>query len=163
MSYHRRRPDAGRVKAKHLPKGPNGRVLCRYCGTEVTPPRRTFCSDGCVHEWKLRSNPGYVRKCLFRRDRGICAECGLNVPRLYHSLRLLEVHVRERRRSELGFPAFGRSWWEAAHILAVAQGGGECGLSNYRTLCVPCHKRDTARLRAHLKARAQEDTLDGLP
>ena len=152
--------DAGWVKAKDLPKGPNGHGLCRYCAEETEPPRRTFCSDECVHEWKLRTNPGYVRKRLLERDRGICADCGLNVPQLYYSLRHLEHHVRERRRKELSFPAFGRSWWEGAHILAVSAGGGECGLANYKTLCVPCHKKDTVRLRPEQRVRAQEDSPD---
>jgi 5-methylcytosine-specific restriction endonuclease McrA len=36
------------------------------------------------------------------------------------------------------------SLWEADHIVPVAEGGGACGLENYRTLCVPCHKEITA-------------------
>ena len=26
------------------------------------------------------------------------------------------------------------------------RGGGQCGLNNYRTLCVPCHKATTKKL-----------------
>jgi 5-methylcytosine-specific restriction endonuclease McrA len=33
-----------------------------------------------------------------------------------------------------------RSYWDADHIVPVHQGGGECGLDNYRTLCYRCHK-----------------------
>lgn len=160
MSYHRRAPGAGWVDPKKLPKGPNGRALCRYCGAETAPPRRTFCSEACVHEWKLRSNPGYVRKCLFTRDRGVCADCGLDTRRLKVELRCREFAARERRRKELGMPCFSRSWWDAAHILAVVQGGGGCGLANYKTLCVPCHKRDTARLRRELAEKARLDRLE---
>lgn len=43
-----------------------------------------------------------------------------------------------------------RNWqrdaWEADHIIPVIEGGGQCGLDNYRTLCVPCHKAETAKL-----------------
>jgi hypothetical protein len=39
------------------------------------------------------------------------------------------------------------SLWEADHIVPVSEGGGQCGLDNYRTLCVPCHKAETARLK----------------
>ena len=59
-------------------KGPDGRPLCRWCGKSVSPPRRTFCSDSCVHEWRLRSDPGYVRGLVLKRDHGVCALCKLN-------------------------------------------------------------------------------------
>jgi 5-methylcytosine-specific restriction endonuclease McrA len=36
--------------------------------------------------------------------------------------------------------------WDADHIVPVIEGGGECGLSNLRTLCRDCHKRVTAEL-----------------
>src|SRR5207248_244912 len=36
------------------------------------------------------------------------------------------------------------SCWEADHIQAVAEGGGQCGLENYRTLCFICHKKKSA-------------------
>lgn len=38
-----------------------------------------------------------------------------------------------------------RHLWEADHIHAVVLGGHN-GLDNYRTLCWPCHRRETARL-----------------
>lgn len=41
-----------------------------------------------------------------------------------------------------------RSLWDADHIVPVIKGGGGCGLENYRTLCQPCHKKETARLAA---------------
>lgn len=43
---------------------------------------------------------------------------------------------------------------QADHELAVAEGGGACGLGNLRTLCTPCHQRETAALRQRLKRRA---------
>lgn len=45
------------------------------------------------------------------------------------------------------------SLWEADHIIPVIKGGGACGLENYQTLCVPCHKSETAELAAR---RAKE-------
>jgi hypothetical protein len=36
--------------------------------------------------------------------------------------------------------------WEADHIIPVVEGGGECGLENYRTLCLSCHRKETAAL-----------------
>lgn len=47
--------------------------------------------------------------------------------------------------------------WEADHIVPVIEGGGECGLENYRTLCVRCHKQVTRELRARMKQRNRID------
>ena len=38
------------------------------------------------------------------------------------------------------------------HRLAVVDGGGECGLDNLITLCVPCHKESTRALAARRAA-----------
>lgn len=126
-----------------LKKGPNGRNLCRFCGTEVEPPRRTFCSgeitrysrrkidgvwkkviyrqgSGCVHEWCIRSRPRYARQAVFDRDQGICAVCGVQG----------SLHGD----------------WQADHIIPVSQGGGLCGLEGLRTLCTACHRIETAKL-----------------
>ena len=41
-----------------------------------------------------------------------------------------------------------RTLWDADHIVPVVAGGGECDLSNIRTLCIRCHREVTAALRA---------------
>ena len=58
-----------------LPKGPNGRTLCRWCSLEVPPRRFTFCSDWCVHEWRLRTDAGYLRKQVLKNLRTLCLLC----------------------------------------------------------------------------------------
>lgn len=137
--------------------GKNGKVLCRFCEKEVQRPRRTFCSDECVHQWKLRKSSSYVRKCLFSRDHGICALCGIDTHKQKKHGKML---LKEGRKKEyfdfaksLGLSAHAshrKSWWDADHIVAVAEGGGECGLENYRTLCIPCHLRVTRELQRRL-------------
>jgi len=42
------------------------------------------------------------------------------------------------------------SGWDADHIIPVAEGGGECNIDNFRTLCHPCHKSVTAELKKRL-------------
>jgi 5-methylcytosine-specific restriction protein A len=138
------------------PRGPNGRALCRWCKTEVAGRRRTFCSDGCVHEWRLRSSVSYLRDCVFERDRGVCRLCGFDtererrrVARLGFAARMLEL----RRLQKLGVVVRGRkSWWEADHVVPVAE-GGDSTLDNVRTLCRACHRQVTAALRERLKIR----------
>jgi 5-methylcytosine-specific restriction protein A len=144
----------GWVDPKLLPKGPNGKALCRWCGIEVAGRRRTFCSDACVHEHRLRSDPSYVRLELRKRDKGVSAECGTNCDSLRRKAR--KMALRERSRflktlvEEMGWPRavcnLRRSWWDADHIVPVVEGGGLCGLENYRTLCLKCHRRATAEL-----------------
>lgn len=138
-----------------LRKGPNSRSLCRWCELEVPPRRQTFCSDWCVHEWRLRTNPGYLREQVFERDRGVCAACGIDceaeMRRLKRSGRRLDAWdawgLRPRQR---------RSLWDADHIVPVVEGGGECDLSNMRTLCLRCHRAATADLRTRLLVARQD-------
>jgi len=134
--------NAGFVNAKELPRGPHGRALCRYCGQEVPPGRKTFCSgakatfvyrkgtysvpgSGCVHEHCILSQPDYARRCVWARDQGQCALC---------------PKVASHRKAS--------HEWQADHIVPVIEGGGSCGLDNLRTLCTDCHRQATAKLAA---------------
>jgi len=138
---------AGFVSPRDLPKGPNGRALCRYCGTEVPVGRKSFCSGekarfvyrkwtllkpghGCVHEHCIRSQPDYARRCVWARDLGQCALC----PKV-------ASHMKAGNE------------WQADHIVPVVEGGGSCGLDNLRTLCHTCHLQQTALLRKRLAER----------
>jgi hypothetical protein len=56
----------------------------------------------------------------------------------------------EAALNEWGVNRARRSLWDADHIVAVAEGGGQCDLSNLRTLCLKCHRLETARLRDRL-------------
>jgi 5-methylcytosine-specific restriction endonuclease McrA len=49
-----------------------------------------------------------------------------------------------------------KTLWDADHVIPVTEGGGECELSNMRTLCLKCHRLRTAELLKRLrKARAE--------
>lgn len=175
-----------------LVRGPLGRFCCRWCGQEVKPPRRTMCSDACVHEYRLRSNPGYLRQCVGQRDHGICAVCGLDTQALLLRLRERKkafdrhhrVHVDRRhalgivRPQGFSFHRFleriggkvlrGRlgssgNLWDADHIVPVIDGGGECGLEGIRSLCLWCHQRVTAELAARKAAERRAPARDRLP
>lgn len=156
------------------PRGPSGERLCRWCHGPVGPGRRTFCGDGCVHEWRIRRDPSYVREQVFKRDRGICALCGID------TVAALKTVLQLREQAEAQVPwdgkwAMARAWneevvrrlnslleshglppdppwtrtaslWDADHIVPVVEGGGTCGLDGYRTLCVWCHRQETAKL-----------------
>ena len=144
----------GRAESHALPKGPNGLALCRWCDLEILAKRRrTFCSDYCVHQWRLRTDPGYLRDQVFARDRGICAVCHADTIAIYSALKRARGPARQAGLSFYGIKSITarRSLWDADHIRPVAEGGGQCDLDNLRTLCVPCHREATAQLRTRLR------------
>jgi len=129
---------------------PRRRGPCRWCGVEVPKGRFTFCGDSCVHQWKLRTDAGYLRAQVFARDHGVCAACGLDTEALRKNKRKLDYAARRLFEKTWGLR---RHLWDADHIVPVAEGGGECDLSNMRTLCLNCHRDATAALRRRLAAR----------
>src|SRR5579871_5136773 len=111
----------GWVDRSTLQKGDNGRNLCRWCNLEVPKGRATFCSEWCVDEWKLRTNPGYVREKVLERDRGICALCGTDCNAAFLHLKRLRGAARERAWAAWGIVMNSRkTLWDADHILPVA-------------------------------------------
>lgn len=181
MTTNRILPDAGWTDLKALPKGPNGRALCRRCNQEVPAGRRSFCSDDCVHEWKVRSQPQYARECVEARDKGVCAICGLDTERFKRENKRAFFEFREgstayrysqweawysdiagwmsRSTGRAGWPKgadLTSTLWQMDHTLPVVEGGGACGLDNLRTLCLPCHRTVTKELRGRLAKSKQK-------
>ena len=145
----------GRVRAADVQRSESGRPLCRWCRADTPPRRRTFCSEACVHEWKLRTDPGYLREQVLKRDVGVCAKCGTDTVALRRDMRRLDFAARRKFLKEWGLSERTRkSLWDADHIVPVAEGGGQCDLANMRTLCLKCHRNATAELRVRLKVRA---------
>lgn len=160
MSTQRTMP-GGFVPRSALPKGENGRNLCRWCNLEVPPRRFTFCSSYCVHEWRLRTDPGYLREQVLIRDRGVCAICHIDTLKAFRALKRSRGSSRTKLLEEWGLKRISRrSLWDADHILPVVEGGGECDLENIRTLCLRCHRTSTQQLRARLNERRQAGTSE---
>jgi 5-methylcytosine-specific restriction protein A len=158
--------------------GPRGFRLCRICKTETTYKRATLCSEACRTKWAIMTSPSYARQLVYQRDKGVCAICDLDTEML---LKMIEgpksAFFSERpwrSLSELPFGSFVRhvgynhhpllyttgrsaSLWDADHIVPVVEGGGECDLDNYRTLCIWCHKKVTAELAARRAEKRQQE------
>ena len=144
-----------------LDRGPKGRRLCRVCGQEVTGRRQTFCSQACVDVYLQDADWGHVCRRVYKRDAGVCAICGFDTAKLRRILDAVGewgirfgaprfIHDRQASRAtlmELGFTSYEtfRALWQCDHIQERVRGGSN-ELSNLRTLCVFCHKRETARL-----------------
>ena len=126
---------------------------CRWCSGEVHPPRRTFCSGSCVHEYRLRSSNAYLRRCVYERDLGVCAGCNVDTSIIGAALRSRGAGDDDQAglaRQYCVHPS-RRLWarkhrgciYDVDHIRRVSDGGGLAGLENVRTLCLACHKAVT--------------------
>lgn len=143
---------------------------CTWCGEPVGKGRRTWCSQECVDQFCALRGGSWVDAQIWKRDHGVCAICGINADETR------SLFTACRRKTPIPGAEFSRAWWkggefsaqwgcwpypqrhwEADHIVPVVEGGGCCGLENYRTLCVPCHRLETAALAARLaEARRRE-------
>lgn len=137
-------------------KDAEGDWLCVWCGKKLRGRQRKYCGSTCRHEVEIRCGVG-VRQAVFRRDKGRCGRCGVDAEAIEDGIRAM---TRARRTlagwdpvatthdlaATLGLrnSELGKSLWEAHHIEAVADGGGACGLEGYETLCIWCHKKETA-------------------
>jgi 5-methylcytosine-specific restriction protein A len=147
----------GWARPEEIEHGANSRPLCRWCRKEVPKGRRTFCGEVCVHEWKLRTDSGYLRDQVFSRDHGVCSQCGVDTKSLRSDMRKLDYAARRQFLKRWGLREGSRkSLWDADHIIPVAEGGGQCDLTNMRTLCLLCHRDATAALRLRLKRVKEE-------
>ena len=144
----------GWVDRKLVARGANGRGLCRWCALEVPRGRFTFCSAYCVHEWKLRSQPAYLREQVRLRDKGVCSACGVDTVEVHRRLKSARGANRQTLYEHWGVRSGSRrSLWDADHVTPVSEGGGECDLDNMRTLCLRCHRKATAELRERVRRR----------
>jgi 5-methylcytosine-specific restriction protein A len=149
------------IDAKLLEKNEEGFVCCRWCNKSVKPPRKTMCSPECVHELSLRINGRYLRDCIYKRDKGICAMCNIDTKLTAKNLLLLiankennkedkiEEYMKEygiSKKRKIWIKKHGGGLWDGDHIIPVKDGGGLCGLENMRTLCIKCHKGVTASM-----------------
>jgi len=157
------------VFSRERPLGPNGERICYNCSGPLPKGKRFNCSKACSEEWSCKTSPTHMRRVIHKRDRGVCALCGVDTDALKREHDALpkgnenrwsdDNDQRRAFRKDHGIPP-GRSWsdwWDADHIIPVIEGGGECDISNFRTLCIPCHKKVTAELRARLAKKSQEE------
>jgi 5-methylcytosine-specific restriction endonuclease McrA len=96
------------------------RGTCRWCGEVILKSdgnqncRRRWHPE-CEDAFHFQIYPQVARWRVWERDRGVCAECGVQ----------------------------SFSGWEADHIEPI-WAGGRHDMSNLQTLCSGCHKEKTA-------------------
>lgn len=158
--------------------------LCAWCGGKLPRASKlagvsaTYCSRECAEQGRLKRGGMYastrLREQVFALEGGRCQICHIDAHALYKRICALQPAERLNALCNanwtlpktakaldqlLQFPKEG-DFWEADHIVAVAEGGGGCGLENLRTLCVPCHARETADLRKRLKLKGKSTDSD---
>ncbi len=159
----------------HGKRGANGRRLCLECGKELSEKRKrfTFCSDECRRHREVKCHPARARAYVKARDHGICARCGLDCEALDDAVKdfglsyganwwrpngLSQTELAIRWLVDQGFVqsriAYSgwMSTWQAHHKTAVVEGGGQCDLDGYETLCWRCHAEETKELAARMVA-----------
>lgn len=147
---------------------------CRRCKGEVQPPRRNWCGQECVDAFLFENHQSVRRAKVKERDRGVCADCGLDTVAFARALHRLDRghvppgrhYVRTRGwirgqqflrarqiRLDLRIPAHRfDELWDADHIVPQVEGGPQT-MENLRTLCIWCHRRVTAELHVRLAAQ----------
>jgi 5-methylcytosine-specific restriction enzyme A len=138
--------------------GPNGRRLCCWCGTEVPKGRRNWCSQVCVDDYLGTKGHAHLIGRIFKRDKGVCAKCGLDTVAYRNAWRSCREFVRHPVNGHLVqvLELFGwdcsKRWWEADHILERHDDGPNT-LQNLQTLCQLCHKVKTREFAARRARR----------
>ena len=164
----RRVPAGRRIRRRDLALSSRGVPLCRWCTNVEIPrergPRATHCSIACVEAHCFATGGrNYIRRRVFARDNGVCAECGENTrtiastalrlrkvdgeKAMYDYLATKNIGKKRKIHGRVRVGKLGGGLWDADHVVAVSSGGGCTGLDNLVTLCISCHKVKTADMR----------------
>lgn len=125
------------------------RGVCAICGADTEALKAEW--GRALIAWHAEETKGYSKQ---YRDQW---HANLNWTTV-----LRQGDRQKMPKPPVGFPAQERRWWEADHIVPVAEGGGGCDYNGYRTLCIPCHRAETKLLAGRLAAarKKQVATLE---
>lgn len=141
---------------------------CTWCGGFLPPRRTSWCSEKCLHEFRLRTDSRLQSQLVWERDGYTCQLCQMFIPfseSEFHrewKLVIRDLLHRRAKPSEIdearrfvmakhGFAAVG--FGEIDHIVPVCEGGGLCGIDNLRLLCSKCHRHVTHLLSVRIQEK----------
>ncbi|HTD38765.1 MAG TPA: HNH endonuclease [Candidatus Limnocylindrales bacterium] len=134
---------------------------CAWCGEDLPPRRRSWCSDRCGDAFWANHWWSVARRAAKRRDRYCCKRCGAAPPKRP----VLSAYATRAK-----YLAAMRAWrkvkrttrLEVNHIVPCRgkHAALDCAhhLDNLETLCPPCHKTHTAALVIRRVARTAFQT-----
>lgn len=137
-------------------------MACVTCGE---PGYEWLCR---VCEVRHRNRLKRAIPLVLERDRGVCASCGVDTLFLQSMmLATFSGDWSDDDRGRFERLLIGRvDWlgrilkpWDADHVTPIRDGGSE-DLNNLRTLCVPCHKAETAAF-ARTRSLRRRSAKDG--
>lgn len=99
MELGKRGQLTGHTERTNIPYRYTAKGRCRWCGVKVKKPRRTWCSEACAIEYRIRAWPATARGHVSRRDNGVCSLCGTDTKKLQHRARLIFSHAIGLRMS----------------------------------------------------------------
>jgi hypothetical protein len=155
--------------------------ICIECGKLVPEEIRnvgitSLCSRECHANRQAKLGSSAIRRQLFELESGVCQLCKVDAQAMYERVKALTpperyqvlLGTKFRVHSKMLEKPTPGDFWQADHILAVALGGGHKAfhnpMANLRTLCTPCHEKETCQLRKSLKeielAQAAKGTKD---
>jgi hypothetical protein len=127
-----------------------GQGACAWCGADLPPRRRSWCSDRCGERFWANHWWSVARAAAKRRDRYRCTRCGTAPPKR---------PVQSKQPSRAAYLAAMRAWrrakrtarLEVNHIVPCRgkHASLDCAhhLDNLETLCPACHRVHTSALR----------------
>lgn len=133
MINHSKRYQTGLTLNKLYPS--LGEFCACGCDRILPKNRKKWATDNCrnnsfVNFAIIKGDISIIRHQLYLRDMGACHHCG-------------EITAN----------------WEADHIIPVAKGGAALPLSNFQTLCSPCHKEKSYNLSHHSAISSQAASI----
>lgn len=158
---------------------PVGKNRSTWCSPACVEAFRLRCDPACIRRHIERTRPlvcaicgrdiAWLKGLKHRASRAHTAHYHIDQP-CYHpghtwDKRWMNRRGHKNRRRIARWARLGHhlpQWlasrglagiWEADHVVPVIEGGGLADESNYRILCVPCHKRETARLRKRMQVK----------
>ncbi len=162
-------PRAADTRRPPMPPPPGKMGVCTWCGEAIFFPAnhkkagevnlRRCWHPGCVDAYKLATQSSWQREACWKRDKGVCATCGIVAVRKGWR-RGQKVYYAAPMRSKLG-GGIGTpvEWcdlhdWHADHIkplwsvpphLPLSERDAWWGIENLQTLCHACHRAKTKR------------------
>lgn len=117
---------------------------CKWCRLPTDTSRKTWHPE-CAAINNFYKSPQVQRQKVFERDRGICADCGVdaNAPKIV---------IKERELADRTLIRFDCIGWQADHrfpLWLVDRDAPDAlrfwGMENLQTLCTKCHTAKTSR------------------